>query len=553
MTNQETARNQTRVTQQKRKRRIHTSIAIRASTQTPDLLLTNLNSEVALPSHTMLYVLRPQSPSTLDYSYPLHLELDPGDAYVEHKRREYLAALQQQQERHAYERAVAAEEECRRARLVALAQQERMCRHATHPRSPPLHAVGCAGPSFAPTNIVRGRYNRPREAPQFYATTIPQRSRPQSEEITLDRLFAELFGHSAHGVRIMLASDLSTPILTDIQEPEVIAHKQTQLAPVSAQASRSVNPTPIPVASTSAAPAPAAPAEPTEAHWSNAIKRTRSVAAISQISRTFESLKRTFTFPAGPLTPAEGSEAPRLAFNSTNAPIHAYEHALSELLTKLDTVESFGFRGIRQLRKEVVVKIEKELETLEKRVAEAIAAGASPVIKATKAVVPEEPTSEDEVGDKVAEDIMMEEAEVFAAVAPGNAEEAAHGYDLDTDDAATVVPAPAPPAPVGPEPSSTQLQENAAESDPIIAEPAVEPEPACQITEVVPNEAVATTTTALPFDTVLHDATATVGPSESESEIEDAVDVTVSSDSDAEVTLEADDAAFDAEKDFEML
>jgi hypothetical protein len=109
---------------------------------------------------------------------------------------------------------------------------------------------------------------------------------------------------------------------------------------------------------------------------------------------------------------------------------------------------------------------------------------------------------------------------------------------------------PAPPTPVGPEPSSTQLQENAAESDPIIAEPAVELEPACQITEVVPNEVVATTTTALPFDTVLHDATATVSSSESES---DAVDVTVSSDSDAEVTLEADDAAFDAGKDFEML
>jgi Flp pilus assembly protein TadB len=56
---------------------------------------------------------------------------------VERKRREYLAALQQQQERHAYERAVAAGEERRRARLAALAEQERMRRHATHPRSPP--------------------------------------------------------------------------------------------------------------------------------------------------------------------------------------------------------------------------------------------------------------------------------------------------------------------------------------------------------------------------------------------------------------------------------
>jgi len=514
----------------------------------------------------MLYVLRPQSPSTVSYSHPLYLELDPEDAYVERKRREYLAALQQQQERHAYERAVAAEEERDRARLAALAEQERMRRHATQPRSLPPHAAGCAGPSCTPTNIVRGRYNRPRAAPQFNPSApapIPQRSRSQSKEITLDRLFAELFGHSVHGVRTLLASELSAPILTDIQEPEVVARKRIQPTPVSAQSSRSANPTPAPVASTSTAPTPAAPTEPTEGHWTDAIKRTRSAAAISQILRTFESLRRTFTFPVGPLAPVEGSEAPRLAFNPTNAPIHAYEHALSELLTRLDTVESFGFRGIRELRKEVVVQIEKELEALEKRVAEAIAAGVSPVIKATEVVAPEESANdnqarmEEKVGDEVAEDIVMEESDVSAVVASGDAEETVEGYDLDTEDAATVVPAPAEPTPAEPEPSSTQPMENAVDaerrevdSEPIITEAAVEPESACQITEIVPNEAVGTTITELPFETELYDAT-TVSSSELESEIENAVDVTVSSDSDAEVTSE--DAVFDAEKDFEML
>jgi len=38
----------------------------------------------------MLYVLRPQSPSTVSYSRPVYLELDPEVAYVERKRREYL-------------------------------------------------------------------------------------------------------------------------------------------------------------------------------------------------------------------------------------------------------------------------------------------------------------------------------------------------------------------------------------------------------------------------------------------------------------------------------
>jgi hypothetical protein len=253
-----------------------------------------------------------------------------------------------------------------------------------------------------------------------------------------------------------LTSDLFAPILTDIQEPEVVARKPTQPTAVPQQGiciptRHQLQSLRLPLHQP--APAAASPTEPTEGHWSDAVKRTRSVAAISQISRTFESLKRTFTFPAGPLVPVPGSEAPRLAYNPTNAPIHAYEHALSELLTKLDAVESFGFRGVRELRKEVVVKIEKELEALEKRVAEAIAAGASPVIKSTE-VVPEEPAAENQasVEDKVSRgDTVMEEAEVAAVVAPGDAEETAEGYDLDTDDTATVVPAPAPaPAPVEP-------------------------------------------------------------------------------------------------------
>jgi len=167
---------------------------------------------------------------------------------------------------------------------------------------------------------------------------------------------------------------------------------------------------------------------------------------------------------------------------------------------------------------------------------------------------------EEKMGDKVAEDIMMEETDVSAAVVSGNAEETAGGYDSDTDNAATVVPAPTQPTPVEPEPSSTQPMGNAVDTeyqavdpDSIITEAAVEPEPVCEVTEVVSNEVVASTTTELPFETVLHDATATVSSSESEPEIEDAVEMTVSCDSDAEVTLEADGAAFDAEEDFEML
>ena len=270
----------------------------------------------------MFYVLRPQSPYTLVRGHPVYV--DPEGAYVESKRREYVAALQQQQQqqqqqqRLAYEREVAAEEDRHRARLAALAQQERMRRHAAHCQSLPPHALRCAGPPYAPTNIVRGRYNRQRESPHFHppaSAPLPQPSRTQSEEITLDRLIAELFGHSAHHVRILLAFDLSVPFLTDVQKPEVIARQPTAVP----QQAPHANPASAPIASTSAAPAPAAasaPAEQGEGHWSDAVKRTRSVVATSKISKTFDSLKRAFTLhlPRRPARPRPGlrSPAPRI-------------------------------------------------------------------------------------------------------------------------------------------------------------------------------------------------------------------------------------------------
>ena len=167
----------------------------------PHLHISNLQTSKAI----MFYALRPQSPYALIREHPVYV--DPEDEYVERKRREYLAALEQQQRR-AYDQALEAEQERHRTRLAALAQQERIRRYAPqfHRRSlPSPHTFACAGPSCAPTNIVRGRYNRQRGAPHCRASApapFPQRPRPQSEEATLNRLFAELFGHYAHGVRI---------------------------------------------------------------------------------------------------------------------------------------------------------------------------------------------------------------------------------------------------------------------------------------------------------------------------------------------------------------
>lgn len=162
-------------------------------------------------------------------------------------------------------------------------------------------------------------------------------------------------------------------------------------------------------------------------HWSNALERSKAIAEITSIGRSFNALKGTFVFPSGHLERIPGSDVPRLAYNSTNASIHAYEHALSELLTKLDGIESHGFKGVREARKQLVVKIEKELEDLEKQVAERLAGATSPASKtvAIPVEVPsQEPYSEatpvkaskgvdtkQEAGISVAEDIATENKE----------------------------------------------------------------------------------------------------------------------------------------------
>ncbi len=59
----------------------------------------------------------------------------------------------------------------------------------------------------------------------------------------------------------------------------------------------------------------------------------------------------------------------------TDSAVHAYENALSELLTKLDAVESYGFKDIRGARKELVVQIERQLAEVEKKVIQALGVG----------------------------------------------------------------------------------------------------------------------------------------------------------------------------------
>ena len=119
----------------------------------------------------------------------------------------------------------------------------------------------------------------------------------------------------------------------------------------------------------------------------------------------FDTLCKTFTFPAGPLDRDLHSTL-HLAYNAQNSVVHAYENARSELLTKLDAVESHGFKAVRDARKELVVQIEWELGELEKKVFQALEVGEEEG-KVDEKV--EEAMDEGQVGKAVAGDVHMED------------------------------------------------------------------------------------------------------------------------------------------------
>ncbi|KAF8889056.1 hypothetical protein BD779DRAFT_1521733 [Infundibulicybe gibba] len=68
--------------------------------------------------------------------------------------------------------------------------------------------------------------------------------------------------------------------------------------------------------------------------------------------------------------PEEGEgrelEVPKLAYTHRNAPLLAYAEELSRLLVKLDAVESWGVKAVRERRRQVVRAVEAEAEALER-------------------------------------------------------------------------------------------------------------------------------------------------------------------------------------------
>ena len=100
-------------------------------------------------------------------------------------------------------------------------------------------------------------------------------------------------------------------------------------------------------------------------HWRIHRAHTQALTSLSRLENQFASLRRAFIFPAQ-LDFAPDSPAPKPLYTANNTPLHAYEHQLTSLLTKIDEINSGGAQNVRDAGKALVMRVEAELEDLDR-------------------------------------------------------------------------------------------------------------------------------------------------------------------------------------------
>jgi len=93
------------------------------------------------------------------------------------------------------------------------------------------------------------------------------------------------------------------------------------------------------------------------------VARRQAFSTLFQLRQRLDGLASSFIFPASPVF----SSDKKLLYVPVNAPIHAYEDSLMNLLSKLDAVESGGDKLVRKARKELALAIETALSELDKQ------------------------------------------------------------------------------------------------------------------------------------------------------------------------------------------
>ncbi|KAI0331384.1 hypothetical protein GY45DRAFT_1322429 [Cubamyces sp. BRFM 1775] len=204
--------------------------------------------------------------------------------------------------------------------------------------------------------------------------------------------------------------------------------------------------------------------------------RKLSLAQIKDVEDALRKLESTFEFPehldfVNPISDdadADSEEPGPLAYTANNTPVHAYEHALNGLLTKLDEVESNGDLAVRGRRKEVVREVERALEAVERRVEESRERERerSRERRRSRASSPVAPTSSSDVEEGTTQTVQDSAVEISAEPLSVSATEAP---EADTVSVALVDTAPSQDT-ASDSPVSTQSPMTAA-PDAVVPEP----------------------------------------------------------------------------------
>lgn len=271
-------------------------------------------------------------------------------AQIDEERRRLFAAAEQERQRRLLEeeerRKVAQQEEMNRRRRSAMAMEEI------------YRQMGLATPF---------------EHPEFVSsplTVIPKSSYS----------FINVFQNTARTARTASPSN-----------------RDPSPAPTPAPATEPTQPVRIPIHDNTAELASAA--EKIQTFYRTHVTRHKALQTIADIDSRFQTLKSQFTLPRHvdfqgatsgtpvtvdtltlpPLSTFEdfssdsesesedgSSSVPRLAYSTTNGPIHQYDEDLNQLLGKLDAVESGGDKAVRERRRELVRSVEREATRIEK-------------------------------------------------------------------------------------------------------------------------------------------------------------------------------------------
>ncbi|KDQ16989.1 hypothetical protein BOTBODRAFT_30368 [Botryobasidium botryosum FD-172 SS1] len=289
------------------------------------------------------------------------------------EQEDYYRALAEEHERHAM--AARARQEQEALRRAAALQRQRQRSPAYYPS---YHH-----PLFSP---------RQSEAPLFASSRYPQQTvRPQQDERVRAALAEKKRRVREEELRRQAASESRQRQLWDTlygrdDEVEPKGEKQPESKSISISISTPGDSQPhTDPKPTAASQSTHAAASTIQSHWRAYIARTRALRSLSRLENEFGDYRAAFVFPSS-IDFAPDASVPKLLYTTNNKPVHAYEHQLTSLLTKIDEVESAGAKNVREARKALVRKIEAELESLDERKKQAWEAQNKPTVQSVDEV-----------------------------------------------------------------------------------------------------------------------------------------------------------------------